>query len=184
MTTDLERMMMEDSIPELPNTYELSDIADLAAHQKELTELIEIEETKLSELKKRYRHVSESALPAAMQSVGMTSFIMKDGSKVSIKVDVFASIRADFIPQAIEWLDEHHLGGIVKDEIRINLGPGEIEKAQQIMLFADEQGVSADEKKFVHPGTLKATIKEMRKKGVEFPDEFFSIHDVAKAIIK
>lgn len=185
MTTELERMMQEDSGSALPDTYELTNISDLAAHQIELENMICKQNEILDDLNKRFRHVSESALPAAMAAVGMTEFRMADGSKVSIKSDVFASIRADFIQQAVDWLDGQGIGGIVKDEVKVNFGRGDVEKAKQLLLFADETlGVSASEKLSVHPGTLKATVKDMRAKGIEFPEEFFSIADFTKATIK
>lgn len=185
MTTELEEMMQNDSEQLLPNTYELTNVSDLAAHQIELENLIAKQTEILEDLTKRLRHVSESALPAAMAAIGMSEFKMSDGSKVSIKSDTYASIRADFVPQAVAWLDKNGIGGIVKDEVKVSFGRGETDKAKQMLLFAqDTLGVSASEKLSVHPGTLKATVKDMRTKGIEFPEEYFSIADITKATIK
>jgi hypothetical protein len=86
--------------------------------------------------------------------------------------------------QAVAWLDSIKCGGVVKDEIKCNLGRGEVAKAKELLEFAKTLDISAVEKLSVHPGTLKALVKEQRANGVTFPEEFFSIADKKIAIIK
>jgi len=167
-----------------PSNSELIEIAELAQKQLRLQMDKGVLEQDLKDATEQLRKIEEVALPEAMASIGMSSFTLADGSKITIKKDIYASIRVDFTKQAAAWLDSIKCGGVVKDEIKCNLGRGEIAKAKQLLKLAKTLNIPATEKLSVHPGTLKALVKEQRAKGVIFPEEFFSIADKKIAIIK
>lgn len=172
---------MNDNV-DMPKDNELDEISKLAKEQLSWEEKIIQLETDLDHAKESLKQIQEFLLPEAMMNVGMMEFKMANGSKITIKDDVYASIRKDFINQAVGWLNSVGLGDIVKDQVSVDFGRGE--SAQELIEFCKKHKLSASEKLSVHPSTLKATVKEMLAKGVEFPDEFFSIAPVKKAIIK
>ena len=182
--SNLMRQFMEDANASAPKDLELTELADLAERQlylegrlKEVEELLEV-------TKEALRVVQEVHIPEAMAAIGMKKFTLASGYSITIKDDVFASIRKDFVEQAVTWLDANGLGDIVKDEVKVNFGRGQLEDVTGLMDFCRSNGFSASEKMSVHPQTLKATVKEQLAKGVEFPEEFFSVGPVTKAVIK
>lgn len=174
---------MEDTT-ETPTNTELEEIGKLAARQKYLIEMVEDSEKNLTNLKEELRTIQEGLLPEAMLAVGISEFKLADGSKITVKDEVYASIRADYLINAVKWLDKMGLGDIVKDDVTVKFGRGDSDKAKDIVSYAQAQGYNVNEKLSVHPQTLKATVKEQMAKGVQFPDEFFSINPVQKAVIK
>lgn len=169
---------------EAPTNTELAEISKLAKQQQDLERLVSHIENELATAKENLRKIAEIALPEAMAQVGMKTFALEDGASISIKEEVYPSIRVDHINSAVKWLESIKCGGSVKDEIKISLGTGELEKAKQIIAFAKGLGCSPSEKLGVNAQTLKALVKEQRAKGVVFPEEYFSIADKKFAIIK
>lgn len=168
----------------IPTEIELADLIVLAERQLFLEGRVKEVEDLLAETKEQLRLVQEVYIPDTMSQVGMCEFKLANGYKLTIKEDVFASIRKDFVGSAVEWLDANGLGGIVKDEIKVNFGRGDAEYGKKLMEYCVKNGYNAEEKLTVHPMTLKATVKEQLSKGIEFPEEFFSIGPVRKAVIK
>lgn len=181
--TELEKMMMVDAIG-TPSDPAVRSIADLAASMMYLQEQADNLEAQLKETTNQLKRVQEELLPEAMAACGMSEFKLASGVKISIKEDVYASIRKDFIPQAVQYLESIGLGGIIKDEVSIGFTRDNGNDALALMELCKEFGYSPEEKLAVHPMTLKATVKEQLARGVQFPDEFFSVYPYKKATIK
>ena len=181
---DLMQQMLADGETDTLTNDELSELAALATQQLKLEADIAEGNNILAVLAERLRKIQEVAIPDLMASIGMKKFTLANGYTLTIKEDVFASMRADFIPQAVKWLDDHELGGIVKDDVIVKFGRGDAELAKKLMAFCESNQFNAAEKLSVHPMTLKATVREQLAKGVEFPTEFFSTGPIKKAIIK
>lgn len=184
MSKSLDDTFAADAAPDDPTNDELKQIAALAARQVNLEQEIADLNERLSALTADLRDVSDRALPELMMSVGMKKFVLVDGSTVNVKGDVTASIRADFTAQAVAWLDGKGLGDVVKDEIKVSLGKGEASFSQAILQAIRDLGFDPSEKYSVHPSTLKSLVKEQLAKGIEFPAEFFSVHQYQRAEIK
>lgn len=186
MNLDLAQMMSEDAkkVDVKISDANLQTISTLASQQLEWEANISQLTVDLGHATDALRQIQEYLLPEAMVSVGMSEFKLANGSKITIKDDIFASIRKDYTESAVSWLDSNGLGDIVKDKININFGRGESEEARKVIEFCKANGYDAGETLSVHPQTLKATIKEQMSRGVQFPEEFFSIAPVRKAIIK
>ena len=56
-------------------------------------------------------------------------------------------------------------------------------RADAVLAIAKEEGIVGEEKRSINAATLKATVKEQRRKGVEFPQDLFSIQDSKKALV-
>jgi hypothetical protein len=167
-----------------PTNADLAAISDLAEQQLAL----EAEVTALNEQLKlkteQLRRISEQTLPDAMTAVGLAEFKLVDGSKITVKDDVAASIRVEHTAAAVAWLDGQGFGDVVKDEIKINLGRGESGLAEEFAALARSLSVDFAEKLSVHSQTLKALVKEQMAAGVEFPPDYFNVYAYRKASIK
>lgn len=181
---DLTKMMMADATGITATDEEIKTISDLALKQLELEEKIETFTNAMELAKEELRNVVEFLLPNAMLAVGVKEIKLANGRKVIIKDDVYASMKKDSVAGAIRWLDENGLGGIVKSQVEVSFGRGEFERSKELVEFCKAHGFNASEKETVHPQTLKATVKEQLAQGVQFPDEFFSVHPVRKSVIK
>lgn len=181
--SNLVEEFLKDTI-ETPTNTELSEISQLAEQQMVLESEVKEYEERLSQANDKLKHIQEVLLPEAMANIGLSEFKLACGAKVSVKDDVYASIRADYMLSAVSWLDSHGLGDIVKDDVSVKFGRGDKAKAEDVVEFCQRSGYNVTEKLSVHPQTLKATVKEQRARGVQFPEEFFSIMPVRKSVIK
>lgn len=170
--------------PHIPADGELAAISTLAERQTKLEFDISCKSEELSGLQEELKRVCEVLLPEAMAVVNMEEFRLANGTQVVIKKDTFASIRADKKVEAFKWLGEHSLGAIVKDSVTVTFDKGEGKKAQEMMEFCIDKGFLAKRESSVHAGTLKATVKLEMSKGVEFPDDTFSIFPYKKSKIE
>ena len=167
-----------------PTNIELEEISKLAEQQMVLESEVKEYEELLSQKKDELRHIQEVLLPEAMASIGLSEFKLACGAKVTVKDEVYASIRADYMVPAVKWLDGMGLGDIVKDDVTVKFGRGDSDKAKDIVSYAQAQGYNVTEKLSVHPQTLKAVVKEQLARGVQFPEEYFSVNPVKKSIVK
>lgn len=162
---------------------EVTEIAALANRQVMLEGRLDALEQQVKDAKEELRVVAEELLPEAMQMAGMSEFRLASGLKVTVRDDVYASIRADYAEQACEWLQQNGLGDVIKDEVKINFGRGETLLAAKFLEMAEQYRLAASEKAGVHPQTLKALVKEQMAKGVQFPEALFAVQPVRRAKI-
>ena len=177
------RAMMTDATPSITDS-DLGMISALAEQQLYAEQLVATLEQDLAEAKAKLKDVAERALPEAMLCVGMEEFKLSNGYKVSVKDGVAASMKADKTLEACSWLEGIGLGDVVKDEIRVALGRGELASAHEFMVLAEKLGVGATEKLAVHPQTLNALVREQMAQGVEFPSDLFSVYTWRKAKVE
>lgn len=182
--TDLIKKMMDDAKSGVATDEEIKTISDLAQTQLELVNHIKQLESDLENAQESLRQVQEFLLPNAMASAGISEFKLTTGFKITIKDDIYGSIRKDFAGQALRWLDTNGLGDIIKHDVSVAFGRGRDEAVSELVEFCEAKGFPVSDKETVHPQTLKATIKEQMARGVQFPEEYFSVHPVRKAIIK
>jgi len=180
----LQDEMLKDASTGMPSKEELTELEQLTKEQLHLEALLKDQEKMVNETKKRLDEVRGVAIPAVLDQAGIKKFTLSNGSSVELKETVFASIRAAEINRAMDWLCKNKLGGIIKSQITIKLAPGQTELGDEAMAACEELGLSPESKLSVHPQTLKATVKEQQAKGVQFPDEYFSIYPDRKAVIK
>jgi hypothetical protein len=180
----MEMSMFADDGEETLTNDELTQIARLAEQQLDYERRIADLNEQLSDLSGKLEAIQKKALPDAMAAVGMSEFKLATGQKVTIKEDVFASIRSGMTERAAGWLDAQGLGDVVKDTVTISLGKGEWEKSGQILAYAESLECAASEKLSVHASTLKSLVKDQLARGVEFPEELFSVMPFKTAVIK
>lgn len=182
---NLEEQILEDAVADiLPTKDELTTLANLARRQLDLEEQQGVLNATLNVVNESLRQVREIDIPEIMAEIGVRSIKLTDGSEVTIKEEIYASIRAAMSEKAFHWLNENNLGDVIKREISVKFGRGLSEDADELMEYSREHGLSASDKHSVHAMTLKALVKEQMERGVVFPPEYFSIAPVKKSIIK
>ena len=134
-------------------------------------------ESQIKDLKEDEKYFSCVVIPKLMEDMNLESLKLKDGSELTVKKIYSASIRADKKIEAINWLRANGLGDIVKNEITVNFGQNEDNKAIDYVNLARERGFEPSQKESVHPASLKVVMKDWKDKGREVPEELFSTFD-------
>lgn len=77
---------------------------------------------------------------------------------------------------ALKWLEENNCADIIKNEVIVSFDKGENEKAKELLVKLQEEGLYASNEINVNANTLKATLKKEFEKGTNLPSEVFSIY--------
>lgn len=145
-----------------------------------ISQLVAVLLSKLTEL----RTLGEVTIPQLLFSLGLENYSLTGGFSVKVEEDLVAGFKAEHEQEAVSWLIEHNLGGVVRNEIKLDLGPGDYKQAVPFYELAKKMGLALQGREFVHPATFKALVKEQRAKGVEFPDAYFNVHVFNKTTVK
>lgn len=168
-----------------PSAKELQEIASLASQQLDLERKLTEANLVVESITKRLREVAEIALPEAMRSVGLKAFTLDNGAKLSIKDELYCSVRKDSESLAYAWLRDNGFGDLIKNKIEVGFGRGDEDKAAHLIDVLEREGFAGyDQKTGVHPATLKAFAKEQLGEGRPLPDTLFSVAQVRRAVIK
>lgn len=150
-----------------------------------LKEEIESLNKRSAELSKSYEILAKRDLPEAMRVAGMSQFTTDNGFKVSIKEDIFASIAEKNKQAAFAWLAEHGFGDLIKTSVDVSFGRGEHERVAELLNNLNEHGYqNYGLKEGVHPGTLKAFLREQIAQGKEVPLELFGAFQYKEVVFK
>ena len=156
------------------------EVEKLKSLQSEIKNL----EDRVKDLKEDEKHFSCVIIPKLMEDMNLKSLKLQDGSELTIKKIYSASMRADKKAEAIQWLRNNGLGDIVKNEITVNFGQGEENKAAEYATLAKGQGYEPSQKEAVHAMTLKVTMEDWKNKGNEVPEDLFWTFDGNQTKIK
>jgi hypothetical protein len=184
MSTDVFKLAEKESkAPGMVGDSTLNRISQLATQQLELQRAVKVTELELDELKKKLERIEQHDLPEAMDEVGMSEFKLKDGTKITISSFYNASIPAERREEAYTWLDDHEHGGIIKTDVSLNFGRGELEIAKEFVTWLNEQRpeLSPELSQNVHWQTLRAFVREMVESGAALPLDLFGVFIGRKA---
>ena len=155
---------------------EKTDIVSLANYCKELKayedEISDLED-KIKFKKEKADKISSEIIPNMLAEQGLSSLKLADGSSVDIRKSYNCTIKKDQMDLAYNWLRENGLGDIIKNEVAVQFGKGEDNKAEQLLGLAVQEGFEPSQKQKVEPMTLKALFRERIEAGLDMPSDFF-----------
>ena len=166
------------------NSQNLRSMAEVARAIRDKEAEIESLEKTLKARKEALRKQSEEELPSMMAEIGVNSFELDDGSKVSVRDLYGGHISVANRDAAYVWLRENGFDDIIKNTLSIVFGRGEDQKADHFMKILEGHGLLPEQNTGVHPSTLKAWIKERMEAGDNFPMDLFGAYIGQRAIIK
>lgn len=140
-------------------------------------------EVNLKDTKERARVLREETIPSAMQELGLEELKLDTGQKLSVKQDVYASIPSHFRGEAFEWLESNGFGGLIKTDLTVQYGRGELEEAKALRQMLLDKGVVSEVTQNVHAQTLKAFLREQISGGSNVPLDLFGARPVWTAKI-
>ncbi len=157
----------------------LAEISALAKQLIAKDRSVEEAELALNTVKEEARFLREETLPMAMAELELKEFKLDTGEKIGVKQEVYASIPAANKPDAFSWLEEHGFGGLIKTEVGVSFGRGELDAALQLESQLLEQGLKPETTRDVHSQTLRAFLREQLEAGnAELPLELFGARPV------
>ena len=98
-------------------------------------------------------------IPGVMYEMGVER-VDVEGLTVARKMMVHASIPVARKEEAFEWLRQHGLDDIIKNDVTCSFGKGQDNLAGDVVGLLEQRGFDPKTKTHVHPSTLKAFIKE------------------------
>lgn len=166
------------------NDDELRIVATLAKRQVEIEREIVATELRLEKLKKALFRVQCIDLPSALAEFSLDEIKLTEGAFIVVKKHYFASIPKEKEAEAFSWLEKHSLDSVIKNVVKCEFGKGENDKATLAMEQLSELGFQPEQKRAVHPMTLKSVVKDLFERGVEFPIPVFGAGVVNKATVQ
>jgi hypothetical protein len=182
--SDLNNLFEQDAGALQVKNEDISSVGALAKRAKQLEKEIEDIELIFKERKEQQRKLLEETIPAMLQELGMKKFTMEDGSSIDVKPFYSASIKEENRAVAYEWLRNNGYDDIIKNTISVRFGRGEDELADKLINQLREESYPVEQAQKIEPQTLKAWVKDMVERGVEFPTETFGVFTGHKATIK
>jgi hypothetical protein len=152
---------------------ELSIVSTLAHRQVEMEQDYATAEQALKDMKKQLDFLKQVELPNAMAELGVSSVILDSGEKIEVKEKYYASIPVEYRSEAFSWLTSHDMDGVIKNVVKCEFGKGENSLAKAALQELTSLGFRPQQDMSVHPMTLKALVKDLFERGVEFPLEVF-----------
>jgi len=160
-----------DSVTQIDQTKNLSDkVIEL----RNLEDQVAASENHTKDLKEKAKQLSNFDIPKMMQEMNVTKLKLKDGASIEVKPFYGAHITPDKQEKAFNWLREHGLGDIIKNDITVTFGMSEDNKATAYAVLARGQGYEPVQKVAVHTGTLKAVVRERTESGQDMPADLFN----------
>ena len=187
--SDIDSMMEDDAETgtdvRIPSDVELEELRKMVQRQIDTEEAIAEAKTGLKQLEAACRNLSEKVIPEAMAVFGMSALKTSDGLSVTIKDEIYASIKKDNQEEAYRWLRANNFDAIIKNEIKVPFNKGQDEDAMKLMHILNNNGFDSwSARESVHPQTLRGFIKEQLEKGEDIPLSLFGAFLFQKTIIK
>ena len=160
-----------DSVRQIDSTKKLSDkVIEL----RNLEDQVAASENHTKYLKEKAKQLSNFDIPKMMQEMNVTKLKLKDGASIEVTNFYSARIVPDKQEEAFNWLREHGLGDIIKNDVTVTFGMSEDNKAMAYATLAKGQGYEPVQKIGVHPSTLKAVVRERTESGQDLPADLFN----------
>ena len=141
---------------------EKADVDTLASYCRELQtyeeEIAELEE-QIKKKREKADKISSEIIPNMLAEQGISSLKLADGSSVDVRKSYNCTIKKDEMESAYNWLRENQLGDIIKNEVSVQFGKGEDNKAEQLLDLAAREGYEPSQRSKVEPMTLKALYR-------------------------
>lgn len=138
----------------------LTRLRGLADEQTILEHEVSELELQLAKKKQELEKVAQEKIPEVMAEVGIEKFTLADGFEITIKEKLSASIKEHNKPEAYKWIKENGYGGIIKTDLSVAFGKGELEKATELAEKLVKDGFAATASESIHASTLSSFVRE------------------------
>jgi hypothetical protein len=186
---DMAELFEQDSMEEatekeVPRNEKLKELAALIdkmqKHELEMQRLSKL----LAAETEKYNKINTLMIPDLFEELGLKKISLSNGRTVEIKSSYVGSITEDRKPQCFEWLENKGYDSIIKHDVISKFKKGETAEHDNLVKVLMDLGVTFEDKKYVHPQTLKSFIREQLESGADFPQELFGVVAIRKTVVK
>lgn len=186
---DMAELFEQDSMEEatekeVPRNEKLKELAALIdkmqKHELEMQRLSKL----LAAETEKYNKINTLMIPDLFEELGLKKISLSNGRTVEVKSSYAGSITEDRKPQCFEWLENKGYDSIIKHDVISKFKKGETAEHDNLVKVLIDLGVTFEDKKYVHPQTLKSFIREQIESGADFPQELFGVVAIRKTIVK
>lgn len=186
---DMAELFEQDSMEEatekeVPRNEKLKELAALIdkmqKHELEMQRLSKL----LAAETEKYNKINTLMIPDLFEELGLKKISLSNGRTVEVKSSYAGSITEDRKPQCFEWLENKGYDSIIKHDVISKFKKGETTEHDNLVKVLIDLGVTFEDKKYVHPQTLKSFIKEQLESGADFPQELFGVVAIRKTVVK
>lgn len=160
-----------------------SELSQLIAAAQYQQEQITFHETQAKEAKREKLRILREQIPQLMDTMGVNRVDVGEDT-VTLNTFVEAHITEEKKAEAFAFLASIGCDDIIKNDVKVTFGKGEDNKAGAFIDDCVKSGLDPSNKKYVHPMTLKAFIKERMEKGQEIDLDLFGAFTGSEAKIK
>ncbi len=165
------------------DTDKTKALSNLVRQLESVVNDIDQAELHIKKLKQEKNRLAMEAIPAVMDEMHVNRLDVGEVS-VTLKPFVSASIPQDRKQEAYQWLRDHGLDDIIKNDVILSFGRGEDNEANKIMLDLENQGLHPEAKTHIHSSTLKAFVRERVENGQPIDLDLFGAFVARTANIK
>jgi len=165
------------------DTKQVKALSNLVRQLESTVTDIDTAEAHLKQLKQEKNRLAMEAIPALMDEMNVSRLDVGDVT-VALKPFVSASIPATRKEEAYQWLRDHGLDDIIKNDVILSFGRGEDDTANKVMLDLENKGFHPESKTHIHAMTLKAFVKERVENGQPIDLDLFGAFVAKTADIK
>jgi len=155
----------------------LAEIVAKAERAVHLERRIADREEELNVLRKELNDLKFSQIPDAMAEAGLTSFALKDGSKVKVEDYVQGSLPKDAAARAaaVIVLEAHDGAALIRNQVVVPFEKKEHNRAISLARELQDRGLAVSLTQDVHASTLQAFVREKLRGGEQLPWEKLGI---------
>jgi len=169
----MSEINFEDDQQEIVEKTDIQTLSHYCLMLQNFEDQIANMEKDIKKIKEQADKIGSEIIPNLLAEQGLASLKLADGSSVDIKKSYNCTIKKDQMESAFKWLRDNGLGDIIKNEVAVQFGKGEDNKAEQLLGLAVREGYEPSQKQKVEPMTLKALYRERIEAGLDMPSQFF-----------
>lgn len=173
MNFDFEEDAAEVQKDKSSNQDSLSVLSDMGHQLLEMSRQIEYHEAEIRAIKEQRQILETIRIPDLMDSLKLSEFKLKDGSKITSGPFVRASLPKDEENKnfALTWLRNNGHEDLIKREVSVPFDRGMDDVANQLVEFVKKLGMTPEDKAAIHHSTYTAFIKSLMQNGENVPFE-------------
>jgi hypothetical protein len=165
--------------PELIPQDKMDKLVELSNRASELEADLERLDEELSQKSKELQTVlggyqQPGLLVVLLQELGISSITLADGNRIVIDEELkppSMAATSKYREVVIEWLKKDGHGGVIKNELTVNIPKGQDALADIVEKSAVEQGLQVKRFETVNAQTLGALLRELLEAGADVPLE-------------
>lgn len=162
----------------------LAQIAQTARDILQARTDVEDAEANLKAKQLKLKTLEEETLVELMNTAGQEKLTTIDGLIVDVKENVRGSPSKENEGAAWQWLRDSGNGGIIKTELKADLGKAPEEQVNAALKALSDLKIIAGTKEAVAWQTLGALVREKLAKGEQVPLDILGVHIWKKADVK